>query len=305
MKIEDNDFNKEFYSTQFKIRDYFRQKSKKIIAQSNELLSDHPTEKGTHREILIQNYLEEIIPKRYGIGTGIIYGRSDTKSKQTDIVIWDAINYPILKSLGHNTFFAETVKIAIEVKSSWSSDTFKDILLKTQAVKSVVSSSRYSNHAQRLALLEHYIESGNNDVGFVSKKPLIGMVAIIFKGGENFDVCKFSELQKNAIDMNFPDLMLFVEIGKIFVKRFDFDEKTGFPISGTYQMYNANEDAFLFFTCELLRLISSSSVDFDTPFFLDEYLIFDNFFFENNLSYHEIPFPVEPMRSSAGGFGLY
>jgi len=295
--MEKNKFNEDFFETQIKIRDYFRQKTKEIIAKSSIFLSDHPTEIGTHREVLIQEYLREIIPKRYSINSGTIYGKYG-KSKQTDVVIWDTINYPVIKSLGHNAYFAETVKVAIEIKSSYSSDNFKDILEKTKAIKSIVHDDKYLNHEERIANLENHIEAFLENRmyhGFVKRKNPIGVVAVIFKGGENFNLEIVKKLYP-FIDEQFPDLMIFIKTGKLFIKQYSFDEDSA-QIKGTYTMIEANEDAILFFTCHLLGLISSHSVHFDTPFFLDEYLYLgyidsNEYLFNGNLKSQEISFPI-------------
>ncbi len=44
-----------------------------------------------------------------------------------DIVIWDSQNFPKLEMQGHSLFFAESAKLAIEVKSNFSVNTLNDI----------------------------------------------------------------------------------------------------------------------------------------------------------------------------------
>jgi hypothetical protein len=52
----------------------------------------HPGEKGGIRERRVADFLSNILPKRFGIGTGHIIDPRGQVSGQTDIVIYDAID---------------------------------------------------------------------------------------------------------------------------------------------------------------------------------------------------------------------
>jgi hypothetical protein len=62
--------------------------------------------------------LQKILPKRFSIGTGVVFSADGQVSAQTDIVIYDNFyNSPLLSDFGPNLFPVETVFATIEVKS--------------------------------------------------------------------------------------------------------------------------------------------------------------------------------------------
>ena len=103
---------------------YFRDKAKQLMAASSQTVVDHTYLRGSHRENVLKIYLEELLPKRFGIGKGMIYNIG-SRSNEADIVIWDSQNYPQIQFLGHSLFFAESVKAVIEVKPTGETKIWK------------------------------------------------------------------------------------------------------------------------------------------------------------------------------------
>jgi len=124
-----------------KIHQYFKFKTKELLALSEQAVLDHNGLRGNHREKVLCQFFDDILPKRYSIDNGMVYGMIG-QSKETDIVIWDEFNYPKLKLYGSNFFFAESVKILIEVKTKWSTKEFKDIKNKTSSALKIFSHYR-------------------------------------------------------------------------------------------------------------------------------------------------------------------
>jgi len=63
--------------------------------------------------------LEEFIPKRFGVGTGVVIDRDGGQSNQQDIVIYDAFLYPSLFALASvHLFPVDIVCATIEIKTT-------------------------------------------------------------------------------------------------------------------------------------------------------------------------------------------
>ena len=79
----------------------------------------HAGERGWLLEETLMKFLSTVLPKRIGIGSGQIVAALEPKpSKQVDIVLYDAFNYPLLLSEGSFQLIPnKAVFVAIEVKS--------------------------------------------------------------------------------------------------------------------------------------------------------------------------------------------
>jgi hypothetical protein len=81
-------------------------------------LMPHYGERGRIAEEIIKSVLEKTLPKRFSIGTGVIFSADGQISSQTDIVIYDNFhNSPLLSEFGSCVFPVETVYATVEVKS--------------------------------------------------------------------------------------------------------------------------------------------------------------------------------------------
>jgi hypothetical protein len=89
------------------------------ISYSSDQVS-HPGERGRLLEETLKSFLVSYLPKRVGIGTGQIIGAIDPEpSRQIDIVLYDAINFPLLlNESAYQLFPNEAVLAVIEVKSA-------------------------------------------------------------------------------------------------------------------------------------------------------------------------------------------
>lgn len=72
--------------TQRLVQQYFRSKTRQLLAAAQEVVSEHPGLRGGHREAVLRVYLNDIIPRRFAIGRGMIYGLSH-RSREADVVI--------------------------------------------------------------------------------------------------------------------------------------------------------------------------------------------------------------------------
>lgn len=98
---------------------------------------DHPLEVGLARERLLVEYLDRLIPERFGIGSGFVIDARGNRSLQIDVVIYDKIVAGPFVIPGHVHFFpCESVVAIGEVKSNIKDKkTLSDALEKIRSVQ--------------------------------------------------------------------------------------------------------------------------------------------------------------------------
>ena len=84
----------------------------------------HAGDKGENREHILRDFLANHLPKKYGVAKGEIVTKDGQHSHSADIVIYDAVNCPILYSEKTAIIPIEGVFGVIEVKSSLSKAEF-------------------------------------------------------------------------------------------------------------------------------------------------------------------------------------
>jgi hypothetical protein len=78
----------------------------------------HSGLKGDEAAKLVRDFLNDHLPKRFAAGSGFIIDRRDNVSRQTDVVIYDAMNCPVYRaSEAAGIFPADNVAAVVEVKS--------------------------------------------------------------------------------------------------------------------------------------------------------------------------------------------
>jgi hypothetical protein len=252
---------------QERVREYFRVKTAQLRAAANLPSAEHAGLAGSHREELQRIYFSEILPRRYEIGRGMVYGFMH-RSREADIVVWDSLNYPSLPMLDHAFFFAESVRAVIESKSRWSSDDFTDVLRKSKAVKDILPYPG-TNLDDTVAMLQLEVASlrhRKEHDGFLAARPHIGTAAIFLDRGSNTFTDESSVPREAIADADdcWPDLMLLLHPGRVVVKTYDDD--------GSYLcFFNLGDDALLFFTHNLLALLTDRVVSTEAPFYFTAY----------------------------------
>ncbi|MEL0652161.1 DUF6602 domain-containing protein [Algibacter sp. TI.3.09] len=105
-------------------------------------LFKHNGMKGDGNESAIRDLIEKFIPKKYGIGSGIVIDKNGNQSRQCDIIIYDNYNYPELLSMSTAKFYpVDIVYAVIEVKTALDSEKSKiaiqniDSVLKLDYIK--------------------------------------------------------------------------------------------------------------------------------------------------------------------------
>jgi hypothetical protein len=275
--------------TQQLIREFFKNKTKQLLAVSDQAIVEHPSLKGTHRENIIDIYLKEILPKRFGVGKGMVYGIAH-RSKEADLLIWDEQNYPELRMLGHSLFFAESAKAIIEVKTTWSSDVFKDI-----KEKSFTSKHMYRNHKPNI--IDHLEMMENRFYALAENKTFEGTISspnhilfsgFVFWGGEQFSIQNLTDDELNEVDDYWPDILIFLNAGKILSKEYIREDEDSMTGNSVLRLYNTGEDTLLIYTSLLLGELMERAVHTEYPFYFTDY-IYDLF---SRIQYDEIEYPI-------------
>ncbi len=95
----------------------------------------HAGDRGENREELLQAFLERHLPRKYGVLKGEIITASGETSHSADIIIYDALNAPVMYSGRTAVLPIECVYGIIEVKSTLSKAEFLDTLRKVESFK--------------------------------------------------------------------------------------------------------------------------------------------------------------------------
>jgi hypothetical protein len=197
-----------------------------------------------------------------------------SQSKEADIVIWDELNYPKLKLSGSNIFFTEGVKAVIEVKSRWSNNEFKDIKKKAKAAIGIFGNFRQglSGRIENIETELWSLKSGKECNGQLISPNRKGTVAIIYYGGQNFDIESLSEKEIERIEDEYPDIMLFLEAEKLILKNFKIYEDNPLSGYGVLEQIKCADNALLMFTSLLIDLLAMKSEHMEPPLFLTDYM---------------------------------
>ena len=112
--------------------------SKKLSAEFDFLSSQfsHSPSKGSAREFILMELLRRHLPQKLAVGSGLIVSSDGQSSKQIDIVIYDALNTPIMYMADELQIFPiECVYAVIEVKSHLNSTELRKSVENIRSVK--------------------------------------------------------------------------------------------------------------------------------------------------------------------------
>jgi hypothetical protein len=118
----------------------FAQAAKKLRAEFEELKATipHAGLKGSEGEQLIRGFLDGHLPQRFRTGSGFIIDHKDLVSKQTDVIVYDALNCPIYRaSETAGIYPADNVAAVVEVKSSLDKQRLEEAAANIAAAKAL------------------------------------------------------------------------------------------------------------------------------------------------------------------------
>lgn len=251
------------------VKAYFRAKRGELTALADLAVCEHSVLKGGHREQIYRAYLADLLPKRYAVGRGMVYGMFH-RSREADIVIWDAQSYPSLPLLDHSFFFAESVKAVLECKSNWSADEFDDVLKKCKAVRDIVPHKEPSldDDIAMLQLEVAALKDGVRHEGMMISNAHIATAAMFLRGGKTVTFDELLKICTDGIDDTWPDVLLLLEPGILITKNFPVE---GEGRKGRLSYFEHAEDALLSFSIALLSLVEDRIVHNESRFFLEQY----------------------------------
>ncbi|MCC6612078.1 MAG: hypothetical protein IT320_01305 [Anaerolineae bacterium] len=252
--------NSQFLPTEPLLAEYFENKAAQLLSGSKMAVTQHSGLKGSHREQLIRVYLQDIVPKRYEISRGMIYGMIQ-RSHECDVVVWDSANYPCIRLADHTMFFAESVRAVFEVKS------------KCDAIHKIIKKPELMGLADQIRHLQLEIMSmqlGTEHDGILIAPNRIFTAAVFFRGGESFSDIEFSDDELQIVDDMYPDLMLFLEPG--IVVRKVYEGMPTEPIESHLEIVQGEKYSLLLFTSYWLQALITNSVQVEDPLFLDSYI---------------------------------
>jgi hypothetical protein len=96
----------------------------------------HAGARGGEAEGLLKRFLLDHIPRRFDVGSGFIIDPRDSVSRQTDVIIYDALNCPAYRaSPTAGIYPANNVAAVVEVKSNLTGQRLTDAFDNIESVK--------------------------------------------------------------------------------------------------------------------------------------------------------------------------
>jgi hypothetical protein len=119
-----------------KFSDHIENIENSLLAKFREAEAvQHRGDMGESREQLLRTFLADHLPSRYGIAKGEIVTKAGEQSHSADVIVYDAVDCPVLYSGTTVVLPTEGVYGVIEVKSTLSKTEFVDASKKIEAFK--------------------------------------------------------------------------------------------------------------------------------------------------------------------------
>lgn len=135
-----------------KLDEFFTSVEESMLARFRQAeLVQHAGDRGENREKILASFLRDHLPRRFGVLKGEVVTRDGMHSHSADIVVYDALQTPVLYAESTAVIPVEGVYGIIEVKSRLSKAEFVDGARKVEAFKrlaprdlSVISTRDYT-----------------------------------------------------------------------------------------------------------------------------------------------------------------
>lgn len=100
--------------------------------------AQHPPSAGDNREDIVEKFLKQHLPKRFGVSTGFVFSHDGKRSKQADLlVVDDQNNAPLYPDDRNQLWPVEAVYALIEVKTQLNRRDLEDAIAKGRRFKSL------------------------------------------------------------------------------------------------------------------------------------------------------------------------
>ncbi|HKV77604.1 MAG TPA: DUF6602 domain-containing protein [Candidatus Sulfotelmatobacter sp.] len=124
----------------YSVSDLFMQAARRLKSDFDYVrgTNPHSATKGSEAEKVLREFLNKHLPQRFRAATGILIDINNALSKQTDIIIYDALSSPVYRFSEEAMILpVDTVASVIEVKSRLTSDELADAYKKIASVKAL------------------------------------------------------------------------------------------------------------------------------------------------------------------------
>ena len=176
-------------------------------------LFEHQGVKGEGNEAVLRDLLRRFIPKKYGVGTGVVIDQHGKQSRQCDIVIYDMFHYPSLLALGGvHLFPVDIVYATIEIKTTLDTNSANEALENIASVK----------HLDIYEAAWHKVETDGKTArarNYQSQKP-IGLVFAYNSTAVKFETYwQWFRPQRDEDTPNYPTLVACLDQGIVRLER--------------------------------------------------------------------------------------
>lgn len=105
------------------------------VEQMNQLI-EHQGTKGTENELSLARMVQNLIPTRFGVGSGLLIDSRGESSKQMDVVVFERGNEPALFAQTNQVLFpVENVRLCIEIKTTLTKSAIEDAREKNASIQ--------------------------------------------------------------------------------------------------------------------------------------------------------------------------
>jgi Domain of unknown function (DUF6602) len=122
------------------LKDVLEAAGKQLRADFQEIKESNPhaAEGGAEAEAILKRFLKERLPRRFDVESGLVIGAAGKVSRQTDLIIFDALNSPVYRR-GPRVYILprDNVAAIIEVKSKLNKEELHDAARKIASVKGI------------------------------------------------------------------------------------------------------------------------------------------------------------------------
>ena len=165
---------------------YLADVAREMRARSASIRRDfasHHLSAGENREDLVAHFLEDHLPKRFGISSGMVISHDGAFSNQADLVVVDALNNAPLHAGQHNQLWpVEAVYALIEVKTTLSPSDLEDAIAKCRRFKALKQRFCETGQAQRIFDSLFVIWSFDSAKALTLKKNLVAALSDVPRG---------------------------------------------------------------------------------------------------------------------------
>jgi len=122
------------------LKDLIHSAAAQLQKEFEEIKTNNPyaAEGGAEAELVVKSFLKDRLPRRFDIESGCVLGGDGTVSRQTDLIIFDALNSPVYrKGPRVHILPRDNVAAVVEVKSKLNKTQLKDAAEKIASVKKI------------------------------------------------------------------------------------------------------------------------------------------------------------------------